>query len=201
MIPPKCKMEEILIPDGKLLWWPDFYDETESEELLSRLRDEIEWRQDQITIFGKKVNQPRLVAWYGDPGASYAYSGLRMEPNQWTPLLQDIRRKIESACKYSFNSVLLNLYRDGQDSMGWHSDNEPELGQNPAIASLSLGQERVFHLKHKSRKDISTQKILLTSGSLLLMTGRTQHFWKHQIPKSKRSMEARINLTFRKIKS
>jgi len=192
-------MENISIPDGELNWWPEFFGKEESQELLEKLREETEWRQDQITIFGKKVNQPRLVAWYGDPGASYSYSGLKMEPNIWTPLLNDIRRKIETACENTFNSVLLNLYRNGQDSMGWHSDDEPELGQNPVIASLSLGQERMFHLRHKFQKDIPTQKILLNSGGLLIMAGSTQHFWKHQIPKSKRKMEARMNLTFRKI--
>ena len=146
-------------------------------------------------MYGKRHLQPRLTAWYGD--ASYTYSGLRLAPLAWTPLLDEIRTAVEAACARRFNSVLLNLYRDERDSMGMHSDDEPELGPLPAIASLSYGATRTFILKHK--RDKLTLRLPLSAGGLLLMSGATQQNWLHGINKSTRSLGGRINLTFRYI--
>ncbi|MBT8142240.1 MAG: alpha-ketoglutarate-dependent dioxygenase AlkB [Gammaproteobacteria bacterium] len=163
------------------------------------LRDEIEWRHEKIRLFGKRVLQPRLTAWYGDPGTDYVYSGLKNTPKAWTPTLQAIKHKIEEYSKTRFNSVLLNLYRDGQDSMGWHQDNEPELGDNPVIASLSFGASRKFQMRHKFDKTLAKLDFELHSGSLLIMSGQTQQYWQHQLAKTKKAVGQRINLTFRTI--
>ena len=166
-----------------------------SEEVFLRLRDETPWRQDSIVLFGKARLQPRLTAWYGD--ASYTYSGLRLDPLPWTPLLADIRAAVEGACGRRFNSVLLNYYRNERDSMGMHSDDEPELGPEPAIASLSFGATRSFILRHKRNK--RRLKLDLHDGSLLLMSGTLQSNWLHGIDKAARPIGERLNLTFRYI--
>jgi alkylated DNA repair dioxygenase AlkB len=158
--------------------------------------NETPWRQDPITVFGKSYSQPRLTALYGNQDLSYGYSGIRMQPLPWTKTLLEIKNKIESITPVKFTTVLLNLYRDGKDSNGWHADNEKELGINPYIASLSLGQSRDFHLKHNTKKE-QRIKIELHHGGLLLMGGTTQHFWKHQIAKTAKPIGPRINLTFR----
>lgn len=168
-----------------------------SKEVFARLMDEVEWRQESITLFGRRVAQPRLMAWYGDEGTAYTYSGLKNEPLPWSPLLLDLKHRVEELSGHTFNSVLLNLYRDGNDSMGYHSDDERELGSNPVIASLSLGAKRKFNLKQKSTKELVS--IELHDNSLLIMKGELQENWKHAIPKSKRVHSARINLTFRRI--
>ena len=165
------------------------------EEFFARLRDDTPWRQDSIVLFGKSHLQPRLTAWYGD--ASYTYSGLRLDPLPWTPLLAQIRAAVEHACAHRFNSVLLNYYRNERDSMGMHSDDEPELGPDPVIASLSFGATRSFILRHKRNKQ--THKIALHDGSLLLMSNGLQSNWLHGIHKSARPLGERINLTFRYI--
>ena len=157
------------------------------------------WQQDTITIYGKKHLVPRLTAWYGDADKPYTYSGIKMNPEPWTITLNEIKQKVEAEAATKFTNVLLNYYRNGQDSMGWHRDNEKELGENPIIASVSFGQTRPFHLRHKFRKDVPKLTIPLTHGSLLIMKGTTQHFWEHQVPKSAKTLEPRINLTFRKI--
>ncbi|MBI1282613.1 MAG: alpha-ketoglutarate-dependent dioxygenase AlkB [Anaerolineaceae bacterium] len=175
-----------------------FFTPTESNKLLTDLTANIAWGQKSITIMGKQVMQPRLIAWYGDEGKSYRYSGLTVHPLLWTPTLLEMKARVEQAAGVTFNSVLLNLYRDGQDSVGWHSDDEPELGLDPVIASVSLGAARNFQFKHKQYPDMKVS-IELTHGSLLLMRGTTQHFWKHQIPKTKKELGPRINLTFRVI--
>jgi len=164
-----------------------------TDEVLRRLRDETPWRQDSIVLFGKQHLQPRLTAWYGD--ASYTYSGLRLDPLPWTPLLAELRAAVETACGSRFNSVLLNYYRNERDSMGMHSDDEPELGAKPTIASLSFGATRSFILRHKRNKH--TCKLDLHDGSLLLMSGSLQSNWLHGINKAARSLGERINLTFR----
>ena len=164
-----------------------------TDEVLRRLRDETPWRQDSIVLFGKQHLQPRLTAWYGD--ASYTYSGLRLDPLPWTPLLAELRAAVETACGSRFNSVLLNYYRNERDSMGMHSDDEPELGAEPTIASLSFGATRSFILRHKRNK--RTCKLDLHDGSLLLMSGSLQSNWLHGINKAARSLGERINLTFR----
>jgi len=168
-------------------------------EMLQRLIAEIAWRSKEVVMWGRKLPQPRLTAWYGDPGARYAYSGIELHPLPWTPLLLDIKSRVEEVAGLAFNSVLLNYYRDNHDSIGFHSDDEPELGARPVIASLSLGQERTFILKHKRSKSVSPVHLRLASGSLLLMKGETQRCWRHGILKENRSCGPRINLTFRTI--
>ena len=167
--------------------------------VLQRLIAEVRWRSEHVVVWGKKMVQPRLVAWYGDAGRSYAYSGIQLHPMPWTPILLDIKARIERAVASPFNSVLLNYYRDGKDSMGFHSDDEPELGRRPVIASLSLGEERTFIMKHKSSRTVRPVHLRLPSESVLLMRGETQRHWKHGIPKETRRCGPRVNLTFRRI--
>lgn len=186
-----------LMPDGEVIIYRHFFKQLESDQFFDILFNSLNWRQEKIKFFGKEVNVPRLTAWYGDEGKSYQYSGIKMNPNPWTPSLIVIKEKVEAVLKLKFNSVLINLYRQGQDSMGWHSDDEPELGQNPTIASVSFGATRRFQLRHKLNKELDTLEVILTNGSLLLMQGTTQHFWKHQIPKTSKVLTERINLTFR----
>lgn len=185
------------VPDGRLLWLPDFIDLFESMEWFRILNSELQWREDKIMMFGKWVTIPRLQAWYGD--ASYQYSNLTLDPLPWTPSLEELKGRCEQASEASFNSVLANLYRTGQDSNGWHSDNEPELGTTPVIASLSFGATRRFLLKHRTSKEKIT--LDLPSGSLLVMAGELQRHWVHCVPKTARQVEPRINLTFRYIQT
>ena len=192
-------MAPVSLVDGDARFVADFLTRAESDTCFSELLDLVEWEQHLIQIRGREVASPRLSAWYGDPDAHYRYSGLSLEPRPWLPPILELKTKVEAACDAPFNSVLLNLYRDGADSMGWHSDDEPELGERPVIASLSLGATRRFRLRHRLRKDLDPVAIDLESGSLLIMQGDTQRFWKHQIPKTKRTVEPRINLTFRSI--
>ncbi|MCB0842995.1 MAG: alpha-ketoglutarate-dependent dioxygenase AlkB [Bacteroidetes bacterium] len=192
-------MANIPLQNGTIYYYPDFYSPVESDTIFKELAEKIEWQQESIKIFGKKIPQPRLTAWYGDPGKTYTYSNLTWRPQSWIPELITIKEKVEKVARTRFNSVLLNYYRDGKDSMGWHSDDEPELGKNPVIASLSFGQKRAFHLKHRLDKTIPKVKLDLEHGSLLIMSGETQHFWQHQIPKTSRQVDGRINLTFRVI--
>jgi alkylated DNA repair dioxygenase AlkB len=190
---------KIPLPDADLAFYPTLLERQESDRLLTELTQTIDWRQDWITIYGRSLPQPRLTAWYGDPGISYTYSGITLHPSTWTEALLELKARVEAVSGVGFNSVLLNLYRDGNDSMGWHSDDEPELGQNPVIGSLSLGGTRRFALRHRQEKSWKYQ-LELTSGSFLLMQGTTQHYWQHQVPKTKRPVSPRINLTFRVIK-
>ena len=150
-------------------------------------------------MFGKILNQPRLTAFYGEENKPYAYSGLKLTPNPWTEDLMFIKSRITKTAQINFSSVLLNYYRNGQDSMGWHSDDEKELGQNPVIGSISFGETRLFQLRHLTRKDLKKVDIKLSNGSFLLMKGPTQHYWEHQIPKTSKHITPRINLTFRTI--
>jgi alkylated DNA repair dioxygenase AlkB len=168
-------------------------------QVLRRLIAEVPWRSEEVAVWGRRMPQPRLTAWYGDSGARYAYSGLWLDPLPWTPMLRDIKTRIEDAVGSTFNSVLLNYYRDHLDSIGFHSDNEPELGERPVIASLSLGAERTFTLKHKAAKGAKPHHLRLASGSLLLMKGDTQRNWRHGISKENRPCGPRVNLTFRTI--
>jgi len=187
------------LPDADITLFENFFTNQESKKLYQNLIENIQWRQDKIKIFGKLINQPRLTAFYGDSSKDYSYSGIVMKPIDWNDDLLFIKNRVEEMAKIKFTSVLLNYYRDGKDSMGWHSDDEKELGQNPVIGSVSFGESRVFQLRHKLRKDIKKVDIKLTDGSFLLMKGSTQHFWQHQIPKTTRNLESRINLTFRVI--
>ncbi|RAQ39616.1 alpha-ketoglutarate-dependent dioxygenase AlkB [Arthrospira sp. O9.13F] len=190
----------IIDTDGLVILYGNFLTLAESDRLFGELYKSINWRQEQIKIFGKIRPIPRLTAWYADEGKSYTYSGIEHHAQPWNPTLKSIKSQVEDIAEVTFNSVLINLYRDGKDSMSWHSDDEPELGKNPIIASVSLGGTRRFSGKHKISKDRKFH-IDLTSGSLLLMKGETQHFWQHQIPKTSRVVEPRINLTFRMVKS
>lgn len=186
--------------DAEIIYWNDFLNQTEADSLFNALLNETPWRQDSVKVFGKLYPQPRLTALYGNPNLSYGYSGIRMDPMPWTDTLMDIKNRIETHTPVSFTTVLLNLYRDGKDSNGWHADNEKELGENPYIASLSLGHKRDFHLKHNTLKE-ERMKFELHHGSLLLMGGSTQHNWKHQIAKTSKLVGPRINLTFRVVHS
>ncbi|MFN7945474.1 MAG: alpha-ketoglutarate-dependent dioxygenase AlkB [Blastocatellia bacterium] len=187
------------MPDAEVFLDQAFFSLADSDHLFQQLREQIAWRQEKIRLYGREFNQPRLTAWYGDAGASYTYSNLTLHPLDWIAPLDEIRHRCNEAAGVEFNSVLLNLYRDGQDSMGWHQDNEPELGANPVIASVSFGATRRFQFRHKKRKDLPTISLDLTHGSLLLMKGATQHYWRHQVPKTATPAGARINLTFRVI--
>lgn len=191
--------KKIKIKDGELYYDRFFFSNIEANKYFNLLKKEIQWRQDNIKIFGKIYPQPRLTALYANNNKSYSYSNIKMQPITFTPTLFDIKSKIEKRLNSQFTSCLLNLYRNGLDSNGWHADNEKELGLNPVIASLSLGAERVFHMKHRNDKK-EKLKINLTNGSLLVMRGKTQHHWLHQIPKTRKKVEERINLTFRIIK-
>ena len=195
---PKDKFQ-FKIPNADIEYYQNFFESNRANELFEKLKNEIPWQQDDITVFGKTYSQPRLTALFGNEGKPYAYSNIVMQPNPWNPLLRLIKDEIEEVSKANFTTVLLNLYRDGKDSNGWHADNEKELGLNPVIASLSLGAERSFHLRHNTIKE-QKLKINLEHGSLLLMKGETQHFWKHQISKTAKPIGPRINLTFRIIK-
>jgi alkylated DNA repair dioxygenase AlkB len=187
------------MPDGEVIIYQNFFEQLESEQLFNELISNMNWRQDKIKMFGKEFDQPRLTAWYGDEGKSYKYSGIIMNPESWIPALLLIKERIEKVIELNFNSVLVNLYRNGKDYVSWHSDDEPELGNNPTIASVSLGETRRFQLRHKSNKNLDTVEIALNHGSLLIMKGSTQHFWKHQVPKTSKLLKERINLTFRVI--
>lgn len=186
------------LPDSDICYFPNFLKPTQASQYFECLKVETPWKQDDIRVFGKVYPQPRLTALYGDNEKPYSYSNLTLYPNQFTPLLDQLKTNIEKLAGIHFTSCLLNLYRDGQDSNGWHADDEKELGTNPVIASLSLGEHRSFHLKHKKNKELK-HKMVLEHGSLLLMAGPTQHNWLHQVPKTKRQIGERINLTFRVI--
>jgi alkylated DNA repair dioxygenase AlkB len=187
----------LFLPDAEVYYAPHFFTEKESNLYVEQLRQSINWQQEEIRMFGKQLPLPRLTAWYGDKG--YTYSGLYNAPQPWLPVLLELKERVEQASGHTYNSVLLNYYRSGQDSMGWHSDDEKELGPQPGIASLSFGGERTFAFRHRSRKELAPVKIKLQHGSLLLMQGPTQHFWQHQVAKTTRAVEPRINLTFRNI--
>jgi alkylated DNA repair dioxygenase AlkB len=186
------------LPDAEIEYFPNFFNELEANSLLNEIIETTKWQQDEIKVFNKIHLQPRLTALYGNEGKPYSYSNITMKPHFWTPLLTKMKYHIEAETNTNFNAVLLNYYRNGNDSMGWHADNEKELGKNPIIASVSFGAERSFHLKHNSIKDLK-QNITLEHGSLLIMKGQTQHFWKHQIPKTAKPIGGRVNLTFRRI--
>ena len=187
------------LPDADVILYEDLFTKKEAETLQKNLVEKIQWRQDKIKMFGKLLDQPRLTAFYGDANKPYSYSGIMMAPVDWNEDLLFIKNRIEKFVNIRFTSVLLNYYRDGKDSMGWHADDEKELGQNPIIGSVSFGETRNFQMRHKTQKEIKKVDIPLSNGSFLLMKGATQHFWQHQIPKTSRELSSRINLTFRVI--
>ncbi len=210
--------ENITLEDAKMVFIPQFFTPSVSDQILANLTQNMDWQQGEITLFGKKILEPRLTAWYGDEGKTYTYSGKKQEPLLWNETLLSIKTDIEKTVRQTyadfldikntpsvssvhtsiFNSVLCNFYRNGNDSMGFHADNERELGENPLIASVNFGESRRFLLR---RKDDKTRKheLILSHGSLLIMGGAMQHHWQHAVPKEPRRMKPRINLTFRHI--
>jgi alkylated DNA repair dioxygenase AlkB len=187
------------LPNADLQLLSHWQQASVADQWLEQLTQQTPWQQPQVRIYGRHVAVPRLVAWYGDAEASYRYSGLTHQPLPWTPLLAQIRAQVEQAAGQPLNGVLLNYYRDGQDSMGWHSDDEAELGTNPLIASLNLGGTRRFDLRRKGHNRIE-HSLNLQHGSLLVMRGATQHHWQHQVAKTRTPCAPRLNLTFRLIK-
>ncbi|MEQ9424905.1 MAG: alpha-ketoglutarate-dependent dioxygenase AlkB [Cyclobacteriaceae bacterium] len=188
------------LPDADVTFFENFFTREESDSLYKKLKEKIRWQQDQIKFYGKMIDLPRLTAWYGDPGFSYTYSGIPMNPHSWNEELLFIKERVDNEAGVHFSSVLLNLYRNGKDSVNWHQDNEKELGTNPVIGSVSFGETRPFQLRHLEKEELPKVDIQLTHGSFLLMKGTTQHYWKHQIPKTSRQINPRINLTFRVIR-
>jgi len=176
-----------------------FFGAHEVSGILSCFEQRIAWRQDELRVFGRLHKIPRLHQWFADTGLSYRWSGITLQPEPWFAELNAVRERVSAAAHTPFNSVLINYYRDGNDSMGWHSDDEPELGPFPVIASLSLGATRDFKLRPKAGVTAQPQTLVLHSGSLLVMSGRSQRDWQHSLPKRKRVVEPRINLTFRQI--
>ena len=186
---------KIKAQNALLNYYPSFFDTQVARTLTKSLLSEVAFSQDTITLYGKQHNVPRLQAWFGSAG--YQYSGLLMKPLSWTPSLLAIKEKVEHFSGYQFNSALVNLYRNQHDSVSWHSDDEPELGKHPVIASISLGATRTFKLKHKESKENLT--IPLVEGSLLMMEGETQEYWQHAVLKEKKVSGPRINITFRQL--
>ena len=191
--------QQMLLNDAHLLLFPHAIRSAEADQFLSYCLSALKWRQDYLLIAGKRIPLPRLQSWYGDPGAHYRYSGLALEPLPWTLELLAAKQRIQTLTGQSFNSLLANHYRNGADSVGWHSDNEKELGERPVIASLSLGATRVFEMKHVGGRNRRIVRIPLTHGSVLLMAGNTQQFWRHQLPKDSNVTAPRVNLTFRTV--
>ncbi|RNC84936.1 MAG: alpha-ketoglutarate-dependent dioxygenase AlkB [Winogradskyella sp.] len=186
------------LPDAELIYIPNFFSQTEADNYFNSILKQTDWQQDDITVFGKTYKQPRLTALYGSSLRPYSYSNITMYPKPFPGYILDIKKRVESIAHHEFNTVLLNLYRNGNDSNGWHSDNEKELGKHPIIASVTFGEERPFHFKHRQLKE-QRHKIILKHGSLLIMKGTMQSHWLHQIAKTRKVIEERINLTFRTI--
>ncbi|MDE1182581.1 alpha-ketoglutarate-dependent dioxygenase AlkB [Paraburkholderia sp.] len=184
---------DLPVPDVD--WYPEWLSPDAAASALARLIDEVAWQQDMMRTPAGRVPLPRLTAWQGEPDAVYVYSGIRNVPQPWTAVVSTLKAAAEATCGHRFNSVLINRYRSGIDSMGWHADREPELGREPVIASVSLGAARSFDLRHN--KTAVTQSYRLGGGSLLVMKGRTQADWRHRVPKEPRVIGERINLTFR----
>src|SRR4051812_47757019 len=192
-------MTRLDLPDGDAVLHPAFFPPAVADRLLAELRDTSAWRQDAVRLFGRAVPLPRLTAWHGDPGAAYSYSGIRNAPAPWTSALLEVKRAVEPVCGVAFNAVLLNRYRTGRDGVSWHSDDEPEFGADPVIASVSFGGTRTFQLRHKTRPDLRAA-VELIHGSLLVMRGGTQRHWGHRVPKTAKPVAERINLTFRVVR-
>lgn len=199
--------QQIVLEDAHLLYFPHAFRTDEADRFLDYCLTTLSWKQDQILIAGKRIPLPRLQSWYGDPGAHYGYSGLALDPLPWTSELLVARERVQTLARQTFNSLLANLYRNGFDSVGWHSDNEKELGQKPIIASVSLGVTRVFEMRrvgghvggHVGEPKRKVLQIPLTHGSMLLMAGDTQRYWQHQLPKNRSVIAPRVNLTFRTV--
>ncbi len=187
----------LLPTDGSVKLFDHFLDQNVSDNLFFIFKKKINWNIEKINMFNKVVVCPRLISWYGDEGLNYRYSGNQHRGSGWDNFILPLKKQVESHLSTHFNFVLCNLYRDGDDYIGWHDDGEKELGPNPVIASISLGASRLFELKHKEKN--VKKSLVLNAGSLLVMSGKTQKYWKHRLPKAKSCQESRINLTFRKI--
>jgi len=188
----------IQLPDAELLYYPTFFPKAEADRLLTRLLETIAWKQDSIRMYGKTIPLPRLSAWYGDDDKPYTYSGITLQPTPWTAELRRIKEQLEAVAGVRFTSVLLNRYRDGKDHIGWHTDAEKELGQNPVIGSVNFGATRRFQLRRLDDHAVK-HEVELKHGTLLVMQGATQHHWQHQVPKTAAAIGERLNLTFRVI--
>ena len=192
-------IEGLELPNADIVIHRSAFESQEADNHFDGLTSEIDWRQEQMRMFNKIINIPRLTAWYGDDGKPYTYSGIEMQPSPWTDRLLEIKTRVESLANATFNSVLLNQYRDGSDSVAWHADNEPELGPAPVIGSVSFGAKRDFQFRANVPSSSAMKTTIeLRHGDLLVMGGNTQKFWNHQIPK-RANASARINMTFRKI--
>lgn len=189
--------ENLPIEDGTLHYYADFLESAIANDYFFELQRSIEWRQPVVQLFGKSISSPRLSAWYADEGIDYSYSGYEEKFKPWLPTLLEIKEKIEALLGHPFNGVLANLYRNGADSVGWHSDDERELGPNPVIASVSLGAQRLFLMRHKKKNKRESIRFELAHGSLLVMAEETQHHWRHSLPKTRSAVGPRINLTYR----
>lgn len=191
--------EELLCKDGSALLYEGVIPPDEADALLHQLLRVVPWEQKMIKVYGRTVPQPRLVAWFGDEGTVYTYSGLTLRPTAWNEPILECKQRAETVAGVQFNSALANLYRDGDDGVSWHSDHEPELGPEPVIASVSLGAPRRFDLRH--RQSGETVKRVLPAGSVLVMSGRSQASWAHQVPKTKKVQDERVNVTFRCVRA
>jgi alkylated DNA repair dioxygenase AlkB len=190
---------ELLPFDGSALLIPKFLEPTQTAPLFQQIMDETPWEMPEMVMFGKKYSQAGLSTWFTNTNVSYVYSGITRTPHAMTPVLQAVMDHCTVASGVEYNSVLVNLYRDGNDSVSWHSDNEEINGSEPTIASVSLGATRRFDLRHKESGE--TVRVDLEDGSLLVMSGLSQHCWVHQIAKTKAKVDPRINLTFRRVVS
>jgi alkylated DNA repair dioxygenase AlkB len=195
--PPPEHGSPIKISNGEYVYFPNFFDKKSSDSYLDTFLDEVPWKQEEMNMYGKVIPFPRLTAWYGEVNKAYSFSGITLQPLPWTKEILEIKERIQPRCRVNFNSVLLNRYRNGNDSISWHTDAEKELGLNPLIASVNFGAERKFQLRHKKTNE--KIELLLKHGSLLIMKGELQHYWQHQIPKTKKAVGERVNLTFRVI--
>ena len=184
------------LPNAELIYIPNLFTKQKSDAYFNTIKLETNWQHDDITVFGKTYKQPRLTALFGDTNQTYSYSNIVMHPEPFSTTLKRIKNDVENISDHNFNTVLINLYRDGNDSNGWHADNEKALGRNPVIASVSFGETRPFHFKHRHIKE-EKHKLNLEHGSLLIMKGEMQHYWLHQIAKTRKQIGERINLTFR----
>lgn len=189
---------EIPLGDGRLRFWPNFIDSVEADRRYRELLDTVPWERSEIRIAGRVIPIPRLNAWYGDSGADYSYSGVKLATQPWSPMLMMLKQDVETLTGVEFNSALVNHYRHGNDSVDWHADDEPELGANPVVASLSFGAVRRFELRHRRDRNLR-YRLDLPHGSLLLMAGPLQHHWQHRVPKQRDIDTGRINITFRKV--
>ena len=191
------QFENCLPFDGELYLQRAFYSPDQADTYFEKFVETLDWQQEQLRLYGRYISVPRLMAWYGDREAHYRYSGVDHVPKPWTQELLHVKIDLDALLKSNFNSVLANLYRDGRDSMGCHADNEPELGANPLIASLSFGETRLLRFRHQQTKH--KFDIDLKHGDLLIMVGTLQEHWRHELPKTLSHKHARINLTYRQI--